>query len=159
MSRNSFLFLNSYFLIIPLITALLPPSDDFRFSYQTPPTLPITPYSTTIIFISTSLQLKDEGDIHREGRVGMMMGLSIGRIGVTWWFIIMMNRGDMMIRMMMDMGGMVIWWCYLFTWWYLFISRLGSCLCLLYPFSDCTVQKYLLQCGQRHPWWCWNFFE
>ena len=38
---------------------------------------------TTIVGISASLQLKEEGDIHREERGGMMMGLSIGERGVT----------------------------------------------------------------------------
>ena len=34
--------------------------------------------STDIVCISDSLQLKEEGDIHREDRGGMMMGLYIG---------------------------------------------------------------------------------
>ena len=38
--------------------------------------------STNIVCISASLQLKEEGDIHREESVGMMMGLYIG--GGRW---------------------------------------------------------------------------
>ena len=37
--------------------------------------------STTIICISASLNLKEEGDIHREDRGGMMMGVYIGGRG------------------------------------------------------------------------------
>ena len=39
----------------------------------------------TIVCISASLQLMEEGDLHREERGGVMMGLSIGDRGVTWW--------------------------------------------------------------------------
>ena len=146
MSKNSLSFLTCYFLIIPAITLLPPPSADFSSSGRTPPTLPISPPalllfafqmayilrrrviytgrratrrsiyyllfshnscdhfasasfrrfqfkwpnapdapdrspSTNIVCISASLQLKDEGDIHREERGGMMMGFYIGRRG------------------------------------------------------------------------------
>ena len=39
--------------------------------------------STTIVCISASLQIKEEDDIYREERGGIMMGLSIGGRGVT----------------------------------------------------------------------------
>ena len=39
--------------------------------------------STTIVFISAILRLKQEGYLHREDRGGMMMGLSIEGRGVT----------------------------------------------------------------------------
>ena len=39
--------------------------------------------STTIVYISDSLQLKEDGDVHREDRGGMMMGSYIGERGVT----------------------------------------------------------------------------
>ena len=50
---------------------------------------------TTIVCISASLQLREEGDLHREERGGVMMGLYIGGRG---------GGGDMM---MMDRGSMV----------------------------------------------------
>ena len=78
MSKSSLAFLTSYFLIIPAITALPPPSVDFSLCGRTPLTIPIRSLSTTIVCISDSLQLKEEGDLHREERGGMMMGLYIG---------------------------------------------------------------------------------
>ena len=56
-----------------------------RLQFQRPnaPDDPERSHSTTIICISASLQLKEEGDIHREDRGVMMMGLSIGERGVT----------------------------------------------------------------------------
>ena len=90
MSNNFLSFLNFYFLIIPAITSLLPPSVDFSSSGRTP-NAPNRSPSSTIVCISASLQLKEEGDLHREDRGGMIMGLYIG-------------GGDMM---MMERGGMV----------------------------------------------------
>ena len=55
------------------------------FYHTNAPKAPKFSPSTTIVFISASLQLKAEGDLHREDRGGMMMGLSIGLRGVTWW--------------------------------------------------------------------------
>ena len=78
MSKNSLSFLTSYFLIIPAIAALPPPSADFSLSDRTPDAPNRSPI-TTIVFISDSLQLKEVGDIHREERGGMMLGLYI------WW--------------------------------------------------------------------------
>ena len=64
-------------------------SDPFRrlqFKRPNDPDAPDRSPSTTIVCISASLQLKEEGDIHREERGGMMMGLYI------WgWY------GDMMM--------------------------------------------------------------
>ena len=83
MSKNSLSFLTSYFLIIPAISALPPPSADFSLSGQTPDAPNCSPRNT-IVCISDSLQLKEEGDLHREDRGGMIMGLYIGgRGGVT----------------------------------------------------------------------------
>ena len=65
----------------------------FQFKWPNAPDAPDCSPSTTIVFISDSLQLKEEGDLHREDRGGMMMGLYIWGGG-----------GDMM---MMEMGGMV----------------------------------------------------
>ena len=67
-----------------------------RFQYKRPngPIAPDHPPSTTIVCISASLHLKEEGDLHREDKGGMMMGL----------YIVGRGGGDMM---MMDRGGMV----------------------------------------------------
>ena len=93
MSKNSLSFLTCYFLIIPAITFLPPPSVDFSSSGRTPNTPDRSP-RTTIVCISASLHLKEEGDLHREDKGGMMMGL----------YIVGRGGGDMM---MMDRGGMV----------------------------------------------------
>ena len=83
MSKNSLSFLTSYFLIIPAISALPPPSADFSLSGRTPDAPDCSPRNT-IVFVSDILQLNEEGDIHREERGGVMMGLYIwGRVGVT----------------------------------------------------------------------------
>ena len=83
MSKNYLLFLTSYFLIIPAIIVLPTPSVDFHFSGRTPNAPDRSP-STNIVCFSASLQSKEEGDLHREDRGGMMMGLYIvGRGGVT----------------------------------------------------------------------------
>ena len=42
-SNNSLSLITSYFLTIPVITALPPPSADFCLSGRTPPTIPIAP--------------------------------------------------------------------------------------------------------------------
>ena len=43
--------------------------------------------STTVVFISDSLYLKEEGDLQTEERGGMIMGLYIGvGVGVTWYW-------------------------------------------------------------------------
>ena len=64
----------------------------FQFKRPNAPDAPDRSPSTTIVCISASLQLKEEGDLDREDRVGMIMGLSIG------------GRGEII---MMMMGGMV----------------------------------------------------
>ena len=46
------------------------------------PDAPNLPPSTTIVFLSDILKLKEEGYIHREERGRMIMGLSIGGRGV-----------------------------------------------------------------------------
>ena len=66
----------------------------FQFKWPNAPDAPDRSPITTIVCISDSLQLKEEGDLHREDRGGMMMGLYIGGRG----------GGDMM---MMERGGMV----------------------------------------------------
>ena len=86
MSKHSLTFLTSYFLIIPAIAAIPPPSADFCLSVRTPPNTPNFPPSTTIVRISASIQPKEEGDLHREERGGMMVGFSIGGRGVIWWW-------------------------------------------------------------------------
>ena len=59
----------------------------FQFKWPNAPDDPDHSPSTTIVCISDSLQLKEEGDLHREDMGGMMMGLYIGgRWGVTWWW-------------------------------------------------------------------------
>ena len=85
MSRNSISFLASYFLIIPEITAVPPPSSPFRrlqFKRPNAPDAPDRSPSTTIVCISASIQIKEEGDLHMEDRGGMMMSFSIGYRGV-----------------------------------------------------------------------------
>ena len=57
----------------------------FQFKRPNAPNAPDFPPRTTIVCISDSLQLKEEGDIHREERGGMMIGLYIWG-GVTWWW-------------------------------------------------------------------------
>ena len=56
----------------------------FQFKRPNAPDAPDCSPSTTIVCISASLQLKEEGDLHREERGGMMMGLYIGGwVGAT----------------------------------------------------------------------------
>ena len=74
MSKNSLSFLTSYFLIITAISALPPPSADFSLSGRTPDAPDCSPI-TTIVFILTSLHLKEEGDLHREERGVRMLKL------------------------------------------------------------------------------------
>ena len=83
MSNNYLSFLTSYFLTIPVIVALLPPYSDLCFRGRMPLTPPVAPPSTTIVYISASLQLKEEGDLQREEKDGILMGLSVGGRGVT----------------------------------------------------------------------------
>ena len=60
------------------------PFRQFQFKWPNAPDAPDRSPSTTIVCISDSLHLKEEGDLHREDRGGMMMGLYIGgRGGVT----------------------------------------------------------------------------
>ena len=67
----------------------------FQFKRMNAPEAPDRSPSTTIVFISAILQLKEEGDLPREERGGMMIGLYIWEGG----------GGDMM---MIERGGMVI---------------------------------------------------
>ena len=53
------------------------------FKQPNAPDAPDHPPSTTIVFISDHIQLKEEGDLHREERGDMMKGLFIGGKGVT----------------------------------------------------------------------------
>ena len=78
------------FSLIPAIAALPSPSPNSYFSGRTPLMLPIAPKENTIVFISGSIHLKEWGDLHREDRVGMMMGLSKRERGAKrfwlWWW-------------------------------------------------------------------------
>ena len=76
------LSLFSYFLffIVPAIAALPPPS--FVFFPADAPDAPNRSPRATIVFLSDYLKLKEEGDIHREERGRMIIGLSIGGRGV-----------------------------------------------------------------------------
>ena len=61
----------------------------FQFKRPNAPDSPDGSPSTNIVCISASLQLKEEGDLHREERGGMMMGLYIGgRGGVVGIFLL-----------------------------------------------------------------------
>ena len=80
MSKNSISFLTSYFLIIPAIAALPPPFRQLHFKLPNAPDNPDRPPSTTIVFVSDSLQLNEEGDIHRGERGGMMMMEMVGMV-------------------------------------------------------------------------------
>ena len=53
------------------------------FKWPNAPDPPDRSSSTTIVCIPASLQLKEESDLPREERGGMLMGLSIGGRGVT----------------------------------------------------------------------------
>ena len=53
----------------------------FQFKRPNAPDAPYCSPSTTIVCISSSLHFKEEGDLHREDRGRMMMGLYIGGRG------------------------------------------------------------------------------
>ena len=57
------------------------PFRQFQFKRPNDPDAPNRSPSTTIVCISASLQFKEEGDLNREDRGGMMMGLNIGGRG------------------------------------------------------------------------------
>ena len=71
------------------------PFRQFQFKRSNAPSAPDHSPSTTIVCITDSLHLKEEGDIYREDRGGMMMGLYIGGRGGA--DMMMMERGDMVI--------------------------------------------------------------
>ena len=108
MSINSLSFLPSYFLIIPAIVRLPPPSNDICLSGRTPATLPISPPALLLCSFQLVYSLKrgwctqggegrdNDGVVHRgEGGDMMMM------------MMMMMERGDMMTTIMMERGVMV----------------------------------------------------
>ena len=68
MSNISLSLLTSCFFIIPAITSLPPLSADFSLSGRSPQTLPIAPPALLVLLHLASLQLKEEGDLHRERR-------------------------------------------------------------------------------------------
>ena len=71
--RILFHFLNSYFIIIPAIAALRPPSSDFYFSGQTPLTLPIAPPALLVFALHLVNSLRRR--VIYTGRVGVLL----------WW--------------------------------------------------------------------------
>ena len=56
----------------------------YQFKRPNAPDAPDRSPSTSIVCISASLHLMEEGDLHRDNRGGMMMGLYIGGRGGGW---------------------------------------------------------------------------
>ena len=73
MSNNSLSFITSYFIIIPEISALPPPSVDLCFSVRTPPSLPIAPPALLLFEFQIFYSLRSRF-------------IYTGRIGVWWWW-------------------------------------------------------------------------